>query len=84
MDKKFETLADLYKGFQAFRVAMQSLHKAHSDFLNHLHSDCYARWNDESVEYCRGVIFTALCLGFIDACTFNYFNGVLRRYKSYW
>lgn len=82
MDKKFETLTELYKGFRAFRVCMNHLHKAHSDFLNHLDSKIYARWNDESVEFTKSVLFTAFSLGCIDEFNYSYFDSVLFRYAS--
>lgn len=83
MDKKFETLADLYKGFRPFRAGIRSLHKAHSDFMRHMRSDCYSSWNDETVEFCFGILFTAFALEYIDSDDYDYFICVLRRYKSY-
>lgn len=84
MDKKFETLMDLYKGFRPFKVCMKSLYKAHSDFLNHLNSDSYAKWNDEALEFSKGVVFSAFSLGYIDECNYDHFICVLFRYASYY
>jgi len=88
VSKKFETLADLYKGFRPFRVGIRSLHKSHSDFMRHMRSkrtirDCYSAWNDEAVEFCFGILFTAFALEYIDSDNYDYFICVLRRYKSY-
>lgn len=83
MDKKFETLSDLYKGFRPFRFGIRSLHKSHSDFMRHMRSDCYAAWNDETVEFCFGILYTAFALEYIDSDNYDYFLCVLRRYKSY-
>ncbi|MBP1565422.1 MAG: hypothetical protein J6A58_06700 [Oscillospiraceae bacterium] len=83
MDKKFETLTDLYKDFGAFRLAFKYLHKAHSDFMRNEYSRCYAGWNDEAVQFAEGVLYTALCLEYIDGCHYEYFVDVLSRYKSY-
>lgn len=83
MDVNFTNLIDVYYGFQAFRIGFQSLYKAHNNFINHIDSDCYAEWNDEAVEFCKGVLFTARCLGLIDEYNHDNFVCILNRYKSY-
>lgn len=89
MNEKFETMVDLYKDFLAFRLAFKGLHKAHIDFMLNEHSSCYvdsicyAVLNDEAVQFAEGVLYTALCLEYIDEFHYTYFVGVLSRYKSY-
>ncbi|MBE6843299.1 MAG: hypothetical protein E7510_10800 [Ruminococcus sp.] len=83
MNEKFETIVDLYKDFRAFRLAFKYLHKAHIDFMRNEHSRCYAGWNDEAVQFAEGVLYTALCLEYIEEFHYTYFVGVLSRYKSY-
>lgn len=84
IDKRFETLAELYKAFFPFRVAIERLHKTHDGFMQHIDSDCYVRWNDEAVEFCKGILYTAFCLGYIDDYNYSHFSCVLCRYKSFY
>ena len=84
MDKKFETLAELYNGFWAFMIGMQSLHKAHSDFIRYPDNFLLTKLNDEAIEFCLGILYTAFCLEYIDGYNYRHFVCVLSRYKSFY
>lgn len=83
-EKKYETLADLYNGSFAFRLAFRSLVNEHDYYLSNSQYEFTCRANDTRVFQCLGVLDVYYFdLKLMDCFTYQHFYAVIRRYMSY-